>query len=167
MLLCFWFPNCDGSNLLCMSDMTSSEMIVSMILFRLQRLEIGLSISLSSGGNCFGVGVMVSLLYTLGQWPTLRPEFMMSDTGTDMNGANSLMILAGMSPGAVDLLVFIFWRYFLTWHVLICGMSEEEKGGICMTSFFYRFILIADGWKTISYCFSLIFVWQVADFIYL
>ena len=41
---------------------------------------MGRSISLFSGGNCFGVGVIVSLLYDLGQWPTLSPVLMMLDT---------------------------------------------------------------------------------------
>ena len=96
-----------------MSDMIISDTIFSIILFRLQRFAIGHGISLLSGGYCFGVGVMVSLLYVLGQWHTLNPELIISAIGTHKNKAKSLIILSGISPGAVDLFVFIFSRYFL------------------------------------------------------
>merc|ERR1712212_841558 len=88
-------------------------MIFSIILFRLGRLDMGLSISIDSGGYCLGIGVMVSFLYIFGHWPTDRPVLMMFAIGIQIKQANSLIIFAGISPGAVDLFVFIFWRYFL------------------------------------------------------
>ena len=59
---------------------------------------------------------------------------MMSAMGTQRNKENSLITLAGMSPGAVDLLVFIFCRYFLIMCGLNWGMDDFEKGGMKMSS---------------------------------
>ena len=106
-----------------MSEITISQMIFSIILFRLGRLDIGLSISIDSGGYCLGIGVMVSFLYIFGHWPTDRPVLMMFAIGIQIEKANSLIIFAGISPGAVDLFVFIFWRYFL----YKCMKSEIDK----------------------------------------
>ena len=118
---------------------------------------MGLSISLFSGGYCLGMGVIVSFLYILGQWPTLRPVLIISATGTHKNRAYSLIILAGMSPGAVDLLVFIFFRYLLTSCGLICGMEVELNGGILMSSFLISLysLLIADRLSAIASAWSL------------
>ena len=102
-----------------MSEMTISDTIFSMILFRLHKFAIGRSISAVSGGNCFGVGVIVSLLYCFGQLPRFSPELTTSENGTHNSEANSLRILAGMSPGAVALLVLIPSRYFF----ICCGLN--------------------------------------------
>ena len=107
-----------------MSEITISQMTFSIILFRLGRLDIGLSISIDSGGYCLGIGVMVSFLYIFGHWPTDRPVLMMFAIGIQIKQANSLIIFAGISPGAVDLFVFIFWRYFLILCGLYCGIDR-------------------------------------------
>ena len=110
-------------------------MIFSIILFRLGRLDIGLSISIDSGGYCLGIGVMVSFLYIFGHWPTDRPVLMMFAIGIQIEKANSLIIFAGISPGTVDLFVFIFWRYFLISCGLYCGMDDLLNNGMSMSSF--------------------------------
>ena len=118
MLVCAWFPYCEGSKFVLISDITISDKIFSKILLKLQRFAIGRSISLVSGGNCFGVGVIVSFLYNLGHCPLLNSELTMSQKGTHKSDANCFMILAGMSPGGVDLFVLMDWRYFLIWYGL-------------------------------------------------
>ena len=52
-------------------------------------------------------GVIVFLLYDLGQWPAMSPVLIMLETGIHRKREKSLIIFAGMSPGAVDLFVFI------------------------------------------------------------
>merc|ERR1712208_259843 len=95
----------------------------------------GLSISIDSGGYCLGIGVMVSFLYIFGHWPTDRPVLMMFAIGIQIKQANSLIIFAGISPGTVDLFVFIFWRYFLVSCGLYCGMDDLLNNGMSMSSF--------------------------------
>ena len=91
-----------------MSEITSSDTIFSITLFRLTRFEIGRSISFVSGGCCLGMGVMVSFLYIFGQCPIFRPVLIILAIGMQIKSANSLIILAGISPGVVEVLVLIF-----------------------------------------------------------
>ena len=79
-----------------MSVITISQMIFSIILFRLGRKDIGLIISIDSGGYCLGIGVMVSFLYIFGHWPTDRPVLMMLAIGMQIKQANSLITFVGV-----------------------------------------------------------------------
>ena len=60
------------------------------------------------------MGVMVSILYNFGHCPLLIAVLIISATGIQRCGASSFIILAGISPGAVDLFTFICSRCCLT-----------------------------------------------------
>ena len=91
-----------------MSSTTISDMTFSKILSQIGKFEIGLNCSTFSVGITLATGVINSILYLAGQEPVLRLVLIIWASGSQKNKENLLKILAGISPGRVALLVFIW-----------------------------------------------------------
>ena len=98
-----------------MSSTTISDMTFSNILSQIGKFEIGLNCSSFSVGVTLAIGVMSSILYLAGQDPVLKLVLIIWASGSQKNTENLFKILAGMSPGSVALLVFIWLMNIWIW----------------------------------------------------
>ena len=76
-----------------------------------------------------------SCLYLFGQDPVFILVLIILAMGTLKIDAKFFRILAGISPGIVDLFVLIFSIYGFTCHGDNVGMESEENSGILISSF--------------------------------
>ena len=111
------------------------ERIFSAILLKIFNPLIGLSLSTDFGGNTFGTGVIASTFQMLGHSPRFRHAFSICVRGVLKCPENLLTILADISSGGVDGLVFISFMKDSTSFSLKYGIDSSSIIGISISSF--------------------------------